>query len=196
MPKVVPQYKEEAKERIIQAALQVYAEKGLYEATMDDVARKLGVSKGALYLYFKSKEELLNQIIKRPEQSVYHFLESLLETKNLNESLEDAFEHDKYNPSEKRRSLLFDFIAEASRNPSIRRAVSETYEQNVKTLASFLANQNPNLKRKPEESRCQAVSLISLYLGTLASSILGADNDDLKQAFQQSIKVIALSKIG
>ncbi len=40
------------------AALEVFAEKGLRSATMDDVAEKAELSKGTLYLYFKSKEHL------------------------------------------------------------------------------------------------------------------------------------------
>lgn len=195
MPKVVPQYKEEAKERIIQAALEVYAEKGPYQATMDDVAKKLGVSKGALYLYFKSKEELMNEIIRRPEQSVRKFLDSLLETNNLNKSIENVFEHDKFDPSGKKRSLLFDFVAEASRNASTRERLSETYEQNVNLLADFLARQNFPAKQKPEESHRQAVALLSLYLGVVASSILGANNDDLKQAWLQATQDIVHHKI-
>ena len=96
------------------------------------------------------------------------------------------FEHDKFDPSAKRRSLLFDFIAEASRNHSIRKTVAETYEQNLSALADFLTNQNPTLRLTPEESRYRAAALLSLYLGVVASSILGANNDDLKQAWQQA----------
>ena len=40
------------------AAAHVFASKGLEHATMDDVARHASVSKGALYLYFASKDEL------------------------------------------------------------------------------------------------------------------------------------------
>ena len=40
------------------AALEVFAEKGLRNATMDDVAEKAELSKGTLYLYFKSKEHI------------------------------------------------------------------------------------------------------------------------------------------
>jgi len=58
MPKVVPEYKEEAKSRILDVANKVFAEKGYHEATMDDIAKRLGVSKGAIYLYFSSKEDL------------------------------------------------------------------------------------------------------------------------------------------
>jgi len=66
MPRVVPEYKEEAKNRIVSAANQVFAEKGYRQATMDDVAKKIGVSKGTLYLYFASKEELFEEICAEP----------------------------------------------------------------------------------------------------------------------------------
>src|SRR5215472_16477890 len=64
MPRVVPEYKEEARTRILRAANQVFGEKGYRQATMDDIAKKLGVSKGALYLYFSSKEELFEAICR------------------------------------------------------------------------------------------------------------------------------------
>src|SRR5947209_1038167 len=64
MPRVVPEYKEEAKTRILSAANRVFGEKGYRQATMDDVAKKLGVSKGAIYLYFASKEELFEEICR------------------------------------------------------------------------------------------------------------------------------------
>ena len=62
MPKVVPEYKEEAKSKIVEAARIVFAKKGYHDATMDDVAKEVGVSKGALYSYFKSKEDILKEI--------------------------------------------------------------------------------------------------------------------------------------
>lgn len=56
--------KEERPAEITNAAMQAFAEKG-YEATrVDDVAKRAGVSKGLLYLYFKTKEELFKAVIK------------------------------------------------------------------------------------------------------------------------------------
>lgn len=43
---------------ILAAAREVFAEKGLVGATMDEIAEKAELSKGAIYLYFPSKEEL------------------------------------------------------------------------------------------------------------------------------------------
>jgi len=57
MSRIVP-YKEEARSRILDAAQDAFAERGYDQTTMGDIAQRVGVSKGALYLYFKNKDEL------------------------------------------------------------------------------------------------------------------------------------------
>jgi AcrR family transcriptional regulator len=49
---------EHRKEEILKAAQEVFFEKGLQSSTMDEIAEKAELSKGTLYLYFKSKEDL------------------------------------------------------------------------------------------------------------------------------------------
>jgi AcrR family transcriptional regulator len=46
------------------AALDVFAAKGFSAARLEDVAKAAGVAKGTIYLYFKSKDELLESIVK------------------------------------------------------------------------------------------------------------------------------------
>jgi AcrR family transcriptional regulator len=48
---------------IVQAAMAVFAEKGFAAARLDDIARRAGVSKGALYLYFETKEDLFRAVV-------------------------------------------------------------------------------------------------------------------------------------
>ena len=50
---------------IVQAALEVFAEKGFAAARLDDIARQAGVSKGALYLYFETKEDLFRAVVRQ-----------------------------------------------------------------------------------------------------------------------------------
>ncbi len=50
--------KQQRKEEIIQAAEKVFFSKGFERSTMDDIAERAELSKGTLYLYFKSKEDL------------------------------------------------------------------------------------------------------------------------------------------
>ena len=50
--------------RILQAAVKVFAEKGFYVARVSDVAREAGVADGTIYLYFASKGDLLRGLFE------------------------------------------------------------------------------------------------------------------------------------
>jgi len=56
--------KEERPQEITQAALAAFAENGYAATRVDDVAKRAGVSKGLLYLYFKTKEELFKAVVR------------------------------------------------------------------------------------------------------------------------------------
>jgi AcrR family transcriptional regulator len=49
---------------IVAAALELFAERGFAATRLDDVAARAGVSKGTLYLYFASKEELFKAVVR------------------------------------------------------------------------------------------------------------------------------------
>ena len=56
--------KQERPQEITEAALSAFAEKGYAATRVDDVAKRAGVSKGLLYLYFKTKEDLFKAVIR------------------------------------------------------------------------------------------------------------------------------------
>src|ERR1700759_3068260 len=49
---------------ILDAALKVFAEKGYAGTRMDDIARRAGVTKGTIYLYFESKEAVFKSLVR------------------------------------------------------------------------------------------------------------------------------------
>jgi len=51
-------------QELLDAALELFVEKGFAAARADEVAQRAGVSKGTLYLYYPSKEELLKAVIR------------------------------------------------------------------------------------------------------------------------------------
>ena len=55
--------KEARPEEILEAALDLFAEKGFAATRISDVARKAGISKGTLYLYFESKEAIFRAVV-------------------------------------------------------------------------------------------------------------------------------------
>lgn len=61
---LLPTYrKATTREQILQAALTCFSGKGYHRTTMDDIVKESGLSKGALYWHFKSKQELFIALI-------------------------------------------------------------------------------------------------------------------------------------
>src|SRR3990172_12834684 len=56
-PEVRPQ-------QILEAAFRVFGTRGLHQATLDDVARAAGITKGTIYLYFPDKAALFSAMLK------------------------------------------------------------------------------------------------------------------------------------
>ena len=56
--------RQDKRARILEAAVQVFAESGFFNATVAGIARAAGVADGTIYLYFKSKDDLLLQLFE------------------------------------------------------------------------------------------------------------------------------------
>lgn len=67
--------KEGKKEKILEAAKDVLLKKGIFKTRVEDITTYLGIAKGSFYTYFKSKNQLLEEIIDR----VYEIREAELE---------------------------------------------------------------------------------------------------------------------
>jgi len=65
----------ERRSQILRAARGVFIEKGYLAARVDDVAKRAGLSKGAVYFYFSSKRELFLALVNEEHEATYSFLE-------------------------------------------------------------------------------------------------------------------------
>ena len=70
---------ESKKDLILKAAMNLFTEKGYRDTSIQEIAESCGISKGAFYLYFRSKDELLLAIMQHFEEEVQ---KKLLEIKN------------------------------------------------------------------------------------------------------------------
>ncbi|MCL2103148.1 MAG: TetR family transcriptional regulator [Syntrophorhabdaceae bacterium] len=59
MPRKDPNYAGSKRNRILQASIEVFSRKGFFGSKVSDIARASGVADGTIYIYFKSKEDLL-----------------------------------------------------------------------------------------------------------------------------------------
>jgi len=66
------------RERILDAAVRVFAKKGFYATRVSEVAKAAGVADGTIYLYFSSKDELLVSLFEDRVERLLRFLEKEL----------------------------------------------------------------------------------------------------------------------
>jgi len=64
-PKVTTAHEQEQRDRILEAATRCFAQRGFHETTIQDICDAAGLSKGGLYTYFRSKDEILAGLIER-----------------------------------------------------------------------------------------------------------------------------------
>ena len=81
------------KEDILNVSLGLFLQKGFNEVTMREIVEKTGMSKGAIYHYFKSKEQLFLEVIDKTLFSAVGIEYSKFSTDSLNQFYHDYLNH-------------------------------------------------------------------------------------------------------
>ncbi len=196
MPRVVPEYKQEARNRIVSVAHEAFAEKGYDQTTMEDIGNRLGVSKGALYLYFKSKEELFETICETRQRTLQRMLRASLKEGDLLASSLDFFNAITAQHSEYPIGLTFELISEAARNEKLKTILREDYDKRLEILAKFLQEQQSSgLLKDYVDVSSLAASLSALFNGLITALILGQDVELVKRTWVDAVRGV-LTAIG
>jgi AcrR family transcriptional regulator len=137
-------FRVDKKAHIMDVALRLFALGGFHSTTIDQIASSAGISKGLIYTYFKSKEDLLNQIIDKAINAIYSNFDS---------------NHDGYLTEEEFSTFITTVAEDLSRNKTAWRLFFQVIMQrDVMTL--FEQNySNPEYEMSSTGSR--ALSFIS-----------------------------------
>ncbi len=132
MPAEVPhrslkeKQRQERAELILQAAEAVLAEKGYYETSMDEIAARVGVAKGTVYLHFPSKEDMVFALFEREMTTFLLLVEQIMASQATPRDKLEQILHLMYQGLlGKRMQLLLSFYS----NMDVRKGVIEKKEQ-------------------------------------------------------------------
>jgi len=123
---------QERREQILDAAENVFARKGIDKARMDDIVAESGLSKGALYWYYKSKDALIKALLDRMFSGDLRAAESLPAAGGpAGERLRLFFQTsvEEIRHFEKLMPLAYEFLALAARRKLVRRVIGEYYRR-------------------------------------------------------------------
>src|SRR5262245_30791064 len=160
------------RQAILDAALTVFAEHGYEAARLDEVARRAGVAKGTLYLYFKDKAALFESLIRSAIDPIYERLQEVTAVPDLPlaQVLDVLFSVFQTEILGTRRKLLLRLIiAEGPRFP----AIAEFHYRNV--VARILPLVSKVAKRAVERGELPNDALVrfpQLIAGPLLLAVL------------------------
>lgn len=109
------------REAILAAALDEFAERGFAAARLDDVAKRAGIAKGTIYLYFRDKETLFQELLSAMLTPIIGGFEALgqadVPAKQLAEHMRDVFVTEVFET--RRKDVIRLMIAEGRRFPKL-----------------------------------------------------------------------------
>lgn len=156
--------KEERRKAILEAAARLFAERGYHETKMDDVAELAGLSKGAIYLYYPSKEELFCALMQEKVEQMVPPLREAIEASRSVEELVGNIVRTQLQQRQENVDLFRIFQAEQPRaDLGVQRSlefIRERLQEFIAMLAGGFAKFLPTLDE--QEYRAFALELIGM----------------------------------
>jgi AcrR family transcriptional regulator len=161
----------ETRERILDAALTLFRRKGFDGATMRDVARTAGLSLGAAYYYFESKEALVLAYYQRvQDQHEQLVAAALADVPRLEDRLERVFslKLDLIAPDRRFLGALFRFLGDPDHPASVLGA--QTRQVRRQSIRTFARAVEP-LRLEPLLHEAVATVLLTAHLGLVLHAL-------------------------
>jgi AcrR family transcriptional regulator len=192
-PKVTSQYKTDVRERIVQSAIECFSKYGFDRSRMDDIAKTADLSKGTLYLYFKSKEDLFYDICENNLKMIKEQLSEIFATKkeDLVSDVEQFYENLQRIENKGSEKVFFEIVAESARNPKLQRILYEQRTKIFDVVKEYLDFQvEKGFFRKDIDTEAIASGLVALYNGLAVSKFLGISGNLNKKSWLGTVKAI------
>jgi AcrR family transcriptional regulator len=142
MPKVSRQHQDLRRNQIIEAAVKCIAKKGFHHTSMQDIVSESGLSPGAIYLYFRSKEEIIQAVAGNRHAAEREIIADAFGTGDttvaLNQLIETFFNSLADKDVRMERSIGVQLWGEALSNPQVRDIVRRGIEEPKNVLTEVL----------------------------------------------------------
>ncbi|MBA4494198.1 TetR/AcrR family transcriptional regulator [Paenactinomyces guangxiensis] len=147
-PKVTDEYKEEKRSQILEGALHCFALKGYQATTINDIAQYLNLSKGAIYTYFSSKEEIYIQLMEEQTRHSNNEIRGQFQTlPTAEEKLHFLFRYFRqrsFNCMRQLGKVYYEFWLYSSRKDELQRLMDHRYQHAISQIGEVIAEGQRN----------------------------------------------------
>lgn len=192
MPKVTEEYRDARRQEIADAALRVFRRRGFQAASMAEIITESGMSAGAIYGHFRSREEIVHDVAGRV----------------IGARIADVEQLATLDPMPAPRTVVRTMIAglerevgdlgaivqlwgEAITDPAIRELAAGIYRRMSTVMAGYLATWHEQVQgRTPEQAATLARAQVPLFVAAIQSyTLTGALVDDFdREAYLTAIE--------
>ncbi|MFC7372809.1 TetR/AcrR family transcriptional regulator [Fictibacillus iocasae] len=143
MPKVSAEYKEEKRNAILESALRCFGQKGYQATIIDDIVADSKISKGAIYNYFSSKEEIYLQLLQKRTDEFFSSAEeefaSLPDALSKVRFLFERFRVQELTEESKQATRVYiEFWLFSSRQDDLRDVMEQRYERFISYIGNVI----------------------------------------------------------
>jgi AcrR family transcriptional regulator len=190
MPKVIPEYKEVARTRIIQAATKIFSEKGYQDTSMDDIAKEIGVTKATLYSYFDSKKDIYNIIAVSANQKLREALRTSLDKKDYVGAL-GGIVNWKIDLLKEFIHTSIDIVKLSPHDEDVIKILRDEREKDLFSLKEFIQSQKDNKAiRSDVDAYILANIVLALYWEMITQLYAGFDEKKVHETWSKSMTAI------
>ncbi|GKS61710.1 MAG: TetR/AcrR family transcriptional regulator [Candidatus Nitrosocosmicus sp.] len=192
-PKVTSQHREEIRVRILQSAVDRFSKNGFDRTKMDEISSSADVSKGTLYNYFNSKEDLFHALCDDSLELLKIQLDTLF-TSSKNDLISNAelfYENFQKIQKEGTAKVFFEALSESTRNPKLQEILIKHRLKIIKVVENYLQHQiSKGFLKVDSNPEYLASGLVSLFDGITAGSLLGIPEEFNKKIWAVTIRTI------
>lgn len=177
--------------QILEAATAVFARLGYHGSRMDDIVKESGLSKGAIYWYFKSKEEiavdLVRQLLQAEEESLSVDGSSAGSASQLRSMAENFSRGLREDPS--RAPLALELLSLGQRIPEIKKHFSEYHESYIALLSNLLRAASGG-RAAERQIKAGALALAAMVDGWALHHALMASHTDAGEGLGDAVTIL------
>jgi AcrR family transcriptional regulator len=185
------QRSEETRAHILDAAVRRFAIAGYNAASVDDICEEAGVSKGAFYHHFPSKQAVFIALLEGWLNMIDSSLDSLRKP-----TVPETFVHMTeifpaiFATADERLPMFLEFMIQASRNEDIWKATIAPYRHYREHFAKLIADGVAEGSLKQVEPEVAAEVILSLAVGLFLQGVLDPRGADWEHIARESMQVL------
>jgi len=188
-----PDVSEKRKNQIIEAATNVFARLGFQKARMDDIVEESGLSKGTLYWYFKSKDDLIVGIIDKLLGNELTELRKLQATEGpVQEKLSKFIDItiDDFKRISPLLPMYYEFFAMAMRSQSIQSMFSRYFRSYMEVLTPLIQEGIHAREFEDIDATEAAIAIAAVLEGMIVLTAYDPDIIDLERHIRSASKIL------